>query len=82
MKISTHSLRIEEHRKILLEMVVSENRQLEVDPLRGFAAQELLNLVDQYSARTGRFAGSQSGTSRFDFIKASKRLLSFFIRSG
>ena len=29
---------------------MSENRELEVDPLRGFAAHELTGLVDRYEA--------------------------------
>ena len=66
MKISTHSDRIEEYRKILLEMLTSENRQLEVNPLRGYASQELLELVERYGARSGRFQGRKSGSSRMD----------------
>lgn len=66
MKINTHSSRIEELRKILLEMVASENRQLEVDQLRGYASQELVELVRRYRAGSGRFRGKQSGISRPD----------------
>lgn len=62
----THSPRVEKHRQTLLEMVASENRELEVDPLRGYASQELVRLVDQYGARNGRFQGAQSGHSRSD----------------
>ena len=54
---------IEKHRKTLLEMVVSENREVEVDPLRGYASQELKTLVDRYGAQTGRFSGAKSGAS-------------------
>ncbi len=61
--VNTHTERIETHRKTLLEMVVSENRELEVDPLRGYASQELTDLVSLYEAQTGRFQGSQSGTT-------------------
>ncbi len=57
---------IEAHRKTLLEMVASENRELDVDPLRGYASQELTELVDKYEARTGRFKGKRSGASRSD----------------
>jgi predicted molibdopterin-dependent oxidoreductase YjgC len=34
-----------------------------VDPLRGYASQELSNLTVQYDAKTGRFQGRQSGQS-------------------
>jgi predicted molibdopterin-dependent oxidoreductase YjgC len=47
-------------------MVASENRDLDVDPLRGYASQELPALLDRYDARTGRFAGAQSGHTRSD----------------
>jgi predicted molibdopterin-dependent oxidoreductase YjgC len=47
-------------------MVASENRELEVDELRGYASQELETLVNRYDARTGRFAGKQSGATRED----------------
>lgn len=63
-KVHTATPQIEKHRKILLEMVASENSALAVDPLRGYASQELSQLVDQYSANTGRFQGRQSGRSR------------------
>ncbi len=66
MVVHTHTPRLEKQRQTLLEMVVSENRALEVDPLRGYASQELTTLVDQYGARTGRFQGAQSGHSRPD----------------
>jgi predicted molibdopterin-dependent oxidoreductase YjgC len=39
---------------------------VDVDPLRGYASQEMRTLVDRYAARTGRFAGKQSGKSRND----------------
>ncbi|MFT5089563.1 MAG: putative molibdopterin-dependent oxidoreductase YjgC [Candidatus Latescibacterota bacterium] len=61
MVVHTATSTIEKHRKTLLEMVVSENREVEVDPLRGYASQELKTLVDRYSARSGRFKGAQSG---------------------
>ncbi len=66
MVVRTRTAAIEAHRKVLLEMVASENRELDVDPLRGYASQELTTLVDRYEARTGRFAGRQSGRSRPD----------------
>jgi len=63
MVVRTATTQVEAHRKTLLELVVSENRELDVDPLRGYASQELNDLVDRYGARTGRFQGAQSGTS-------------------
>ena len=66
MAVRTKSPGIEKHRTTLLEMVASENRELDVDPLRGYASQELTALLDRYEARTGRFAGRQSGRSRSD----------------
>lgn len=66
MVVRTTTDRIESYRKILLEMVASENREIDVDPSRGYASQELTGLVDRYGARTGRFAGKQSGATRLD----------------
>lgn len=66
MEVTTGSERVEGFRKTLLEMVVSENREVDVSPLRSIASQELTVLVDRYEARTGRFQGAQSGESRFD----------------
>ncbi len=63
MAVRTATEEIEKHRKVLLEMVASENRELDVNPLRGYASQELTNLVERYEARTGRFNGKQSGVS-------------------
>ncbi len=63
LNVTTHSPRIETHRRTLLEMVNSENRELEVDPLRGYASQELVDLVSLYDAQTGRFQGQKSGRS-------------------
>jgi len=66
MEVTTGSPRVEAFRKTLLEMVVSENRELEVSPLRSIASQELTVLADRYEARTGRFQGAHSGHSRLD----------------
>ncbi len=63
MVVRTHTEKLEKYRKTLLEMLVSENDKLEVDPLRGYASQELTALVDRYEARTGRFLGKRSGKS-------------------
>jgi predicted molibdopterin-dependent oxidoreductase YjgC len=66
MVVKTSTEAIEKHRRTLLEMVASENRQIDVDPLSGYASQELRTLVDRYGARTGRFQGARSGKSRQD----------------
>ena len=66
MKITTRSSRLEMHRGVLLEMVASENRDLDVDELSGYASGEMATLLDRYDARSGRFAGAKSGTSRPD----------------
>jgi predicted molibdopterin-dependent oxidoreductase YjgC len=66
MIVRTSPPAIEKHRRTLLEMLVSENREIEVDALRGLASQELAELVERYRARTGRFAGKQSGKARLD----------------
>ncbi len=63
MVVKTSTGRLEKQRKTLLEMVASENRDTEVDELAGYASQELGDLLDRYEARTGRFAGKQSGSS-------------------
>lgn len=63
MDVRTATEEIEKHRKVLLEMVASENRELDVNPLRGYASQELTALVERYGARTGRFNGKRSGAS-------------------
>ena len=66
MRVKTSGGRLEMHRRVLLEMVASENRDVDVDPLSGYASQELAQLVDRYEARTGRFKGRQSGMSHPD----------------
>ena len=66
MTVRTATDEVEALRKTLLEMVVSENREVDVDPLRGYASQELTALVDRYGARTNRFAGARSGRTRAD----------------
>ena len=63
MKVRTRTDEIDNHRKVLLEMVASENREIDVDSLRGYASQELKTLVDRYQARSGRFQGRHSGQS-------------------
>ena len=66
MDVTTASAKIEEMRRTLLELVASENREVAVDALRGYASQELGTLVERYGAARGRFAGAQSGRSRPD----------------
>ena len=66
MEVRTRTASIEVHRRVLMEMVASENRDLDVDPLSGYASQEMAVLLDRYDARTGRFEGARSGTSRPD----------------
>ena len=63
MVVRTKTEAIEKYRTTLLEMVVSENREVKVDPLRGYASQELATLVDRYDANRGRFEGAHSGQS-------------------
>ena len=58
---------LERHRKTLTELVVSENpRGATIDPLRGYASQELAHLAVRYEADGSRFEGAQSGSSRLD----------------
>lgn len=66
MVVNTRGGRLDMHRRVLLEMVASENRDLDVDPLSGHVSQELSQLLDRYKARTGRFVGKKSGRSRPD----------------
>ena len=66
MVVTTDGPRLGKHRRVLLELVASENRDTEVDPLSGYASQELSALLDRYGARTGRFRGKPSGRSRPD----------------
>ncbi len=66
MRVKTKGGALEMHRRVLLEMVASEQRTVDVDELSGYASQELATLVDRYDARSGRFAGRTSGTSRPD----------------
>jgi predicted molibdopterin-dependent oxidoreductase YjgC len=66
MRVKTKSSALEMHRRVLLELVASENREIDVDELSGYASHEMATLVDRYDARTGRFAGETSGSSRPD----------------
>ena len=66
MVVTTSNSKIAKYRKTLLEMVASENTKLEVDPLRGFASQELGTLLKSHEADTSRFKGKKSGTTKTD----------------
>ena len=66
MVVHTSTEAIEKHRRTLLELVASENPDATIDPLRGFASQELNQLLAQHDVQPGRFQGQQSGTSNDD----------------
>ena len=62
MVVRTRTEALEHHRKILTELVVSENpASAHIDPLRGYASQELATLVGRYGADGTRFEGARSG---------------------
>jgi len=63
MVVKTKTEPIEKMRKTLVQMVISENKDIKVDPLRGYASQELGDLANRYDVQPGRFQGKQSGTS-------------------
>ena len=73
MVVRTRTASLEVQRRILMEMVASENRDQDVDPMHGYASQEMADLLDRYDARSDRFQGALSGKSRDDddnpFIK-------------
>ena len=66
MVVRTDTPTIEGYRKTLLEMVVSENREVDVSPLRGYASQELADLRDRYEIDSTRITGGTSGTAKTD----------------
>ena len=66
MVVRTATDTIEAYRKTLLEMVVSENREVDVSPLRGYAAGELADLRDKYSVNGTHITGEKSGTNKTD----------------
>ena len=66
MVVRTTTDTIEAYRKTLLEMVVSENREVDVSPLRGYASGELADLRDKYGTNGTRITGATSGTSKTD----------------
>ncbi|MCB9833145.1 MAG: (2Fe-2S)-binding protein [Planctomycetes bacterium] len=66
MKVRSSTPALEGHRRTILELVASENRQIEVDPLSGHSSGEFAALARRYELRPGRFAGRKSGASRHD----------------
>jgi predicted molibdopterin-dependent oxidoreductase YjgC len=63
MAVKTCTEAIEKHRRTLLELIASENRENEVSELRGHSSRELKTLLDDYGVQKDRFAGRQSGIS-------------------
>ena len=66
MVVHTSTVAIEKHRRTLLELVASENPEATINPLRGFASQELNELLCKHDVQPGRFQGHKSGTSNGD----------------
>ena len=66
MVVRTTTDTIEAYRKTLLEMVVGENREVDVSPLRGYASGELADLRDKYNISSTGIVGAKSGTSKTD----------------
>lgn len=66
MVVHTSTDTIETYRKTLLEMVISENREVDVHPLRGYASSELTSLRDKYDIQDVKFSGKKSGNSKRD----------------
>ena len=67
MVVRTATDTIEAYRKTLLEMVIGENREVDVSPLRGYASGELTDLRDRYGINGNpRITGATSGTSKTD----------------
>ena len=66
MVVKTTTEAIEKHRRTLLELVASENRDTTVSELNGHASQELKTLMGEHDITANRFCGEQSGTSHSD----------------
>ena len=60
MVVHTSTEAIKKHRRTLLELVASENPEATINPLRGFASQELNELLCKNDVQPGRFQGQQS----------------------
>ena len=70
MVVRTNSEALHRHRRTLLELVVSENPEGSasgaIDPLRGYASQELTELAQRFEVDGSRFQGARSGRSQRD----------------
>ncbi|MAF64606.1 MAG: hypothetical protein CMJ84_02950 [Planctomycetes bacterium] len=67
MVVRTRTADLERHRRILTDLIVSENPTgAAIDSLRGSASQELAQLAGRYEADGRRFGGARSGASRAD----------------
>lgn len=67
MVVKTQTGNLEKHRKTLMELVVSENPQnVNIDPMRGLASQEMAVLARRYEVDGDRFEGKLSGKSNTD----------------
>lgn len=66
MVIRTSTDTIEAYRKTLLEMVMSENREVDVHALRGYASGELATLQEKYEVYSTNINGAKSGKSKED----------------
>ena len=66
MVVRTATDTIETYRKTLLEMVISENREIDVHPLRGYASGELADLRAKYAINEAKISGTKSGMTKDD----------------
>ncbi len=66
MVVRTATETIETYRKTLLEMVIGENREGDVNALRGYASTELAHLRNRYEITSVGITGTTSGTSKLD----------------
>lgn len=68
MNVIVHSPELDAMRRILMALVASENgsENLSVDPLRGYASQELQQMMSAVQADPDCFQGQRSGASRLD----------------
>ncbi len=64
--IRTSTDAIEAYRRTLLQMVISENREVDVHSLRGYASHELASLRDKYEIYSSNINGTKSGISKAD----------------
>ncbi len=67
MVVLTNTAALEEHRKAIVDLAISENPSgAHIDPLRGRCSQELAGLAARYASDGVRFQGRQSGAPRLD----------------